>query len=134
MLEDGLFERFPRPDFVLAFHDAAQAPAGFIGFSPGYALAYVDSVDVMIPGIGGHGAYPHTTIDPIVIGAHIVTRLQTLVSREVSPLDPAVVTVGSFRAGSKHNIISDEAHLQICLLYTSPSPRDQRGSRMPSSA
>lgn len=115
MLEDGLFERFPKPDFVLAFHDAAQAPAGMIGYAKGYALANVDSVDVVIRGIGGHGAYPHTTVDPVVIGANVVTRLQTLVSREVSPLDPAVVTVGSFRAGSKHNIISDEARLQITV-------------------
>lgn len=115
MLEDGLYERFPKPDYVLAFHDAAGAPAGYIGYSKGYALANVDSVDVVIPGIGGHGAYPHTTIDPVVIGASIVMRLQTLVSREISPLDPAVVTVGSFRAGSKHNIISDEARLQITV-------------------
>lgn len=115
MLEDGLYERFPKPDYVLAFHDAAQAPAGFIGYSPGFALANVDSVDVVIPGVGGHGAYPHTTIDPVVIGASIVMRLQTLVSREVSPLDPAVVTVGSFRAGSKHNIVPDEARLQITV-------------------
>ncbi|EAQ30009.1 amidohydrolase family protein [Erythrobacter sp. NAP1] len=115
MLQDGLYERFPKPDYVLAFHDAAQAPAGFIGYSKGYALANVDSVDVVIPGIGGHGAYPHTTVDPVVIGANVVTRLQTLVSREISPLDPAVVTVGSFRAGSKHNIISDEARLQITV-------------------
>jgi len=115
MLEDGLYERFPKPDYVLAFHDAAGAPAGYIGYSKGYALANVDSVDVVVPGIGGHGAYPHTTIDPVVIGASIVMRLQTLVSREISPLDPAVVTVGSFRAGSKHNIISDEARLQITV-------------------
>jgi len=115
MLEDGLYERFPKPDYVLAFHDAAGAPAGFIGYSKGFALANVDSVDVVIPGIGGHGAYPHTTVDPVVIGASIVMRLQTLVSREISPLDPAVVTVGSFRAGSKHNIISDEARLQITV-------------------
>ncbi len=115
MLEDGLFERFPKPDYVLAFHDAAGAPAGFIGYSKGFALANVDSVDVVVPGIGGHGAYPHTTIDPVVIGSAIVMRLQTLVSREISPLDPAVVTVGSFRAGSKHNIISDEARLQITV-------------------
>jgi len=115
MLEDGLYERFPKPDYVMAFHDAAQAPAGFIGYSKGFALANVDSVDVKIPGIGGHGAYPHTTVDPVVIGSAIVMRLQTLVSREISPLDPAVVTVGSFRAGSKHNIISDEANLQITV-------------------
>jgi hippurate hydrolase len=115
MLQDGLYERFPKPDYVLAFHDAAQAPAGFIGYSKGFALANVDSVDVVIPGIGGHGAYPHTTKDPVVIGAYIVTRLQTLVSRELNPLEPGVVTVGSFRAGSKHNIISDEARLQITV-------------------
>lgn len=115
MLEDGLYERFPKPDYVLAFHDAAQAPAGFIGYSKGYALANVDSVDVTIPGIGGHGAYPHSTKDPVVIGSSIVMRLQTLVSRELNPLDPAVVTVGSFRSGSKHNIISDEARLQITV-------------------
>ena len=115
MLDDGLYTRFPKPDYVLAFHDAAQFPAGHIGYSKGYALANVDSVDVVIPGIGGHGAYPHTTKDPIVIGASIVMRLQTLVSREISPLDPAVVTVGSFRAGSKHNIISDEARLQLTV-------------------
>ncbi|GMN01631.1 M20 family metallopeptidase [Erythrobacter sp. MTPC3] len=115
MLEDGLYERFPKPDYVLAFHDAAQAPAGFIGYSKGYALANVDSVDVTIPGVGGHGAYPHTTIDPVVIGSSIVMRLQTLVSREISPLEPAVVTVGSFQAGSKHNIVPDEARLQITV-------------------
>ncbi|MEL7445165.1 MAG: amidohydrolase [Pseudomonadota bacterium] len=115
MLDDGLYERFPKPDYVLAFHDAAGAPAGFIGYSKGYALANVDSVDVIIPGVGGHGAYPHTTKDPIIIGTNIVSRLQTLVSREVSPLEPAVVTVGSFQAGSKHNIISDEARLQITV-------------------
>ena len=115
MLEDGLYERFPKPDYVLGFHDAAGAPAGMIGYSKGYALANVDSVDVVIPGVGGHGAYPHTTIDPVVIGSAIVMRLQTLVSREISPLDPAVVTVGSFRAGSKHNIVPDEARLQITV-------------------
>jgi hippurate hydrolase len=115
MLADGLYTRFPKPDYVLAFHDAAQAPAGFIGYSKGFALANVDSVDVMVPGVGGHGAYPHTTKDPIVIAASIVTRLQTLVAREMNPQEPAVVTVGSFQAGSKHNIIPDEARLQITV-------------------
>jgi hippurate hydrolase len=115
MLADGLYTRFPKPDYVLAFHDAAQAPAGMIGYSKGYALANVDSVDVVVPGIGGHGAYPHTTKDPVVIASYIVTRLQTLVSRELNPIDPAVVTVGSFQAGSKHNIIPDEARLQITV-------------------
>ena len=115
MLDDGLFTRFPKPDYVLAFHDAAQFPAGHIGYSRGFALANVDSVDVVVPGFGGHGAYPHTTKDPIVIAASIVTRLQTLVSRELNPTDSAVVTVGSFQAGSKHNIIPDEARLQITV-------------------
>jgi hippurate hydrolase len=113
MLDDGLFTRFPKPDFVLAFHNAAQFPAGQIGYSKGFALANVDSVDVVVPGVGGHGAYPHTAKDPIVIAASIVTRLQTLVSRERNPIEPAVVTVGSFQAGSKHNIIPDQARLQI---------------------
>jgi amidohydrolase len=115
MLDDGLYARFPKPDYVLAFHDAAQAPAGMIGYSKGFALANVDSVDVVVPGVGGHGAYPHTTKDPIVIAASIVTRLQTLISRERDPLEPAVITVGSFQAGSKHNIIPDEARLQITV-------------------
>ena len=123
MLEDGLYTRFPKPDYVLAFHDAAQAPAGFVGYSKGYALANVDSVDISVPGIGGHGAYPHTTKDPIVIASSIVMRLQTLVSRESNPLDPAVITVGSFHAGAKHNIISDEAKLQLTVRSYSDESR-----------
>jgi hippurate hydrolase len=123
MLADGLYERFPKPDYVLAFHDAAQAPAGFIGYSKGYALANVDSVDISVPGVGGHGAYPHTTKDPIVIASSIVMRLQTLVSRESNPLDPAVVTVGSFHAGAKHNIIPDEAKLQLTVRSYSDASR-----------
>nr|WP_234033558.1 amidohydrolase [Erythrobacter rubeus] len=115
MLEDGLYERFPKPDYVLGFHDAAGAPAGFIGYAKGYALANVDSVDISVKGVGGHGAYPHTTKDPIVIASSIVMRLQTLVSRETNPLDSAVVTVGSFLAGAKHNIIPDEAKLQLTV-------------------
>lgn len=123
MLEDGLYTRFPKPDYAIAFHDAAQFPAGMIGYSPGFALANVDSVDLRIPGIGGHGAYPHTTKDPIVLASAIVMKLQTLVSRESSPLDPAVITVGSFHAGAKHNIISDEAHLQLTVRSYSDESR-----------
>ena len=115
MLEDGLYTRFPKPDYALAFHDAAGAPAGYIGYSPGFALANVDSVDILVKGVGGHGAYPHTTKDPVVLASRIVGSLQTLVSREIDPQDPAVVTVGSFQAGSKHNIISDEALLLITV-------------------
>lgn len=123
MLDDGLFIRFPKPDYALAFHDAAQVPAGVIGYAKGYALANVDSVNISIPGIGGHGAYPHTAKDPIVIASALVMRLQTLVSRELNPQDPAVVTVGSFHSGTKHNIISDEAKLQITVRSYSDETR-----------
>ena len=124
MLEDGLYTRFPKPEYVLAFHDAAQFPAGRIGYTPGYALANVDSVDVLVKGVGGHGAYPQATKDPIVLASRIVGALQTLVSREISPLDSAVVTVGSFHAGAKHNIISDEARLQLTVRSYTDEVRD----------
>jgi len=123
MLDDGLYTRFPKPAYVLAFHDAAALPAGAIGVTPGYALANVDSVDILVKGLGGHGAYPHTTKDPIVLASRIVVALQTLVSRENNPLDPAVVTVGSFQAGAKHNIISDEAKLQLTVRSYKPEVR-----------
>ena len=124
MLEDGLYERFPKPDYVLAFHDAAAPmPAGSIGYTPGYALANVDSVDITVKGVGGHGAYPHTTRDPVVLASAIVMKLQTIVSRNSSPLDPAVITVGSFHAGAKHNIISDEAKLQLTVRSYSDASR-----------
>jgi amidohydrolase len=115
MLEDGLFERFPKPDYNLALHVSASMKAGNVGMASGFALANVDSVDIAVEGIGGHGAYPHTTKDPIALASQIVVALQTLVSRETSPLEPAVVTVGSFHAGTKHNIISDGAHLQLTV-------------------
>ena len=123
MLEDGLFTRFPKPDVALAFHDAAALPAGMIGVTSGYALANVDSVDITVKGVGGHGAYPQTTKDPIVLASRIVTTLQTLVSRENDPSSPAVVTVGSFLAGAKHNIISDEAKLQLTVRSYTPEVR-----------
>ncbi len=123
MLDDGLFTRFPKPGHVIAFHDAAAIPAGVIGVTPGYALANVDSVDITIRGVGGHGAYPQTTKDPIVLASRIVTTLQTLVSRENDPANPAVVTVGSFQAGAKHNIISDEAKLQLTVRSYKPEVR-----------
>jgi len=123
MLKDGLFTRFPKPDVLLAFHDSASLPAGVIGVTKGYALANIDSVDILVKGIGGHGAYPYTTKDPIVLASRIVMALQTLVSRENNPLDPAVVTVGSFHAGTKRNIISDEAKLQLTVRSYSPTTR-----------
>jgi len=121
MLDDGLYTRFPKPDYVIGFHDAAQFPAGTIGYSSGWALANVDSVDIKVKGVGGHGAYPHTTKDPVVLAARIVSSLQTLVSREVDPQDAAVVTVGSIHGGAKHNIISDE----VTMLLTVRSYSDE---------
>ena len=124
MLDDGLYTRFPKPTHAIAFHDAASLPAGVIGYSPGFALANVDSVDIEVKGVGGHGAYPHTTKDPIVLASRIVTALQTLVSREVDPQQPAVVTVGSFHSGAKHNIISDEAKMLLTVRsYTDETRR-----------
>ena len=115
MLEDGLFEKFPKPDYVLATHTSGWAPAGVVSYTSGYALANVDSVDITIKGVGAHGSAPHMGKDPIVIGAQIVNALQTLVSREVNPLKAGVVTVGSFQAGFVHNIIPDEAKLQLTV-------------------
>ena len=115
MLKDGLFTRFPKPDFAISFHDKANLPSGKLAYTPGYAMANVDSVDVTIFGRGGHGAYPHTTVDPVVIAARTVLALQTLVARDNNPFDPAVVTVGSIHGGFKHNIIPDEVKLQITV-------------------
>lgn len=115
MLKDGLFTRFPKPDFAVAFHDSGELPAGRVGVTPGWALASVDSVDVTIAGRGGHGAYPHLAVDPIVIAARTIVSLQTLVSRENNPFEPAVVTVGSIHGGTKHNIIPDEVKLQLTV-------------------
>ncbi len=115
MLEDGLFERFPRPDYALALHVDPALDSGKIAYVPGYALANVDSVDIVVHGRGGHGAYPHTTVDPIVQAAQLVMSLQTIVSREVSPIDSAVVTVGSIHGGAKHNVIPNQCHLQLTV-------------------
>jgi amidohydrolase len=115
MLNAELYAKFPRPDYILALHDNATMAAGTVGICEGYALASVTSVDITVRGVGGHGAYPHTTKDPIVLASQIVLALQTIVSRENSPLDPAVVTVGSIHGGTKHNIIPDEVQLQITV-------------------
>ncbi len=115
LLKDGLYERFPRPDFAVALHVDASLEAGRIGHCKGFALASVDSVDVLIRGVGGHGAYPHQAKDPVVAASQFVLALQTIVSREVSPLDSAVVTVGSIHGGSKHNIIPDEVRLELTV-------------------
>jgi len=123
MLTDGLYTRFPKPDTVIAFHDSASLPAGQIGIVDGYMMAGVDNVDILVKGKGGHGAYPHTTIDPIVLAARIVTTLQTLISRETDPLESGVVTVGIFQAGTKRNIIPSEARLQLTVRSLRPEVR-----------
>jgi hippurate hydrolase len=123
MLDDGLFTRFPKPDTMIAFHDSASLPAGVIGVTDGYALANVDSVKIDVKGVGGHGAYPQNTKDPIVLASRIVTALQTLVSRENDPSQPAVVTVGMFHAGTKQNIIPDDAKLELTVRSYTPETR-----------
>ena len=123
MLGDGLYQRFPKPDFALAIHNSATAAAGTVEYVSGYAMANVDSVDVTLYGKGGHGAYPHTTVDPIVLAARTVLALQTLVSREKPPLEPGVVTVGSIHGGTKHNIIPDEVKLQLTVRSYKPEVR-----------
>ena len=125
MLKDGFLERFPRPDYAIAFHDDPRMPAGQIGFTPGFVFANVDFIDITVFGRGGHGARPEAAIDPIVIAARIVTALQTIVSRENSPFDPAVVTVGSIHGGTKHNIIPDEVKMQLTVRSYKPEVRDK---------
>lgn len=125
MIADGLFTRFPRPDFALALHDSGTVPAGQIAWVEGYAYANVDSVDIILFGKGGHGAKPDTTVDPIVLAARTILALQTIISREKDPMEPGVITVGSIHAGTKHNIISDEAKLQLTVRSYAPDVRKQ---------
>jgi hippurate hydrolase len=115
MLADGLYTRFPKPDFAIALHDSADVEAGKVTYCPGYAMASSTSVDLIIRGLGGHGSKPESTKDPVVIAAQIILALQTIVSRENSPLDPAVVTIGSIHGGTKRNIIPDEVVLQLTI-------------------
>lgn len=115
MLKDGLFARFPHPDYALALHVNSNLPAGVVGLCPGYAMANVDMVDITVFGKGGHGALPHQTIDPVVLSARIILALQTIVSRELPPSEPAVLTVGAIHGGSKGNVIPDEVKLELTL-------------------
>jgi hippurate hydrolase len=115
MLQDGLFTRFPRPDYAIAVHDTSTLPAGKVGYTSGYALANVSTVDVTIFGKGGHGAAPEHAIDPIVIAARTILAWQTIISRENNPVDPGVITVGSIHGGTKSNIIPDEVHMQLTV-------------------
>lgn len=124
MLETHLFEQVPRPDLALALHVDAELPAGHVGAASGWATAHVDSVDITVFGRGGHGARPHRAVDPIVTASHLVTALQTIVSRRLDPQDPGVITVGAFHAGTKHNVIPDSAHLQLTVRsYTEAARR-----------
>lgn len=115
VLRDGLYSKFPKPDFAIALHDSADLEAGRIGYTPGYSLASGTAVDIKIRGLGGHGSKPEATKDPIVLAAQVITALQTIVSRENSPLDPAVVSVGSIHGGTRYNIIPDEVNLQLTV-------------------
>jgi amidohydrolase len=125
LLNGGLYTKFPKPDYVLALHDSVAVPAGKIAWREGTMLAASDSIDITIRGFGGHGAAPHMTKDPILMASEVVVALQTVVSRENDPLLPAVVTVGSFHAGTKYNIIPDEAHLQLTVRTTNPKQREK---------
>src|SRR6188474_2923858 len=115
MLSDGLFTRFPRPDFALSLHDDDTMPAGTIGYHPGYFRAMSDAVTLTVYGRGGHAAMPHNTVDPIVLASRIVLSLQTIVSRENNPIDPVVITVGSIHGGTQGNVIPDEVRLQLSV-------------------
>src|SRR5438874_9996328 len=115
LLKDGLYEKFGKPNFALGFHDKADLETGHVGVTEGYTYANVDSVDVTVRGLGGHGAYPHKTKDPIVLAAEMINQWQTIASRETNPLDPSVVTVGSIHGGTKHNISPDEVKMQLTV-------------------
>src|SRR3989440_10738376 len=115
LLKAGLYSRFGKPNFALGFHDNAQMETGHIGVTEGYTYANVDSVNITVRGVGGHGAYPHKTKDPIVLSAEIINALQTIASRENNPIDPVVVTVGSIDSGTKHNIIPDDVQMQLTV-------------------
>jgi amidohydrolase len=125
LLKDGLYEKFGKPNFALGFHDKADLETGRIGVTEGYTYANVDSVDIIVRGVGGHGAYPYKTKDPIVLAAEIINALQTIASRENNPLDPIVITVGSIHGGTKHNIIPDEVKMQLTVRTYKPEVRER---------
>ena len=125
MLDAGLYVRFPKPDYALAFHVAAQLPAGKIEVPPAIVASSADSVDITVHGVGGHGAYPHRSIDPVLVAAQIVVSLQSLVSRTLNPLDPGVITVGAIHGGTKHNIIGDRVDMQLTVRADSREVRQQ---------
>ena len=124
MLDDGLYTRFPKPDYALALHVTHDLATGQLAYTRGPALASSTSIDILVRGKGGHGAMPQNAVDPIVLASALVLDLQTIVSREVSPLDPSVVTVGSIHGGSKHNIIPAEVRLQLTIRSYKPEVRN----------
>lgn len=125
MIEDGLYERFPKPDYALAFHVAAGMPEGKIQVPLEAVSSSSDSIDIIIHGVGAHGASPHKGVDPILVGSQIVVALQSIVSRNIAPLEPGVITVGAFHSGIKHNIISDRAELQLTVRSDNAAIREQ---------
>ena len=125
MLEDGLYDRFGVPDYAIGLHVSSSMPSGLVAVREGIVQSSADSVDITVRGVGGHGAYPHQTIDPIYVGSQLVIAMQGIISRQINPLSPAVITVGSFQGGSKHNIISDEVSLQLTVRTDSEKTRDQ---------
>jgi len=125
MLQSGLFRKFPRPNFNLALHVSADLPSGMVAYTPGYAFANVDTVDITVYGEGGHGAAPHKTRDPVVLSPQLVLVLQTIVSREVAPSESAVVTVGSIHGGTQHHVIPNEVTLQLSVRSYGPKLRGQ---------
>jgi hippurate hydrolase len=125
MVQDGLYSRFPKPDYALAFHVVAELETGKIAASEGIQYSSSDSVDIRVPGIATHGAAPHLGRDPVYIASQIVVGMQSIISREKGPLDAGVITVGAFHAGTKHNIISEYADLQVTVRANSQAVRDQ---------
>ena len=131
MIADGLYTRFPKPNYAVAFHVNAGLATGRMSAADQLMYSSADSVDILVHGVGAHGAAPHTGKDPVYIGAQIVTALQSIVSREVGPLSPAVITVGAFHAGTKHNIISDRAELQLTVRANDEATRRQLLTAIP---
>ncbi len=117
IINDGLFKRFPVPSSILCYHVSAELPTGTIGYFPGAIFAGVKSAEITVYGSGGHGAMPHTTIDPIVIAAKIILDIQTIVSRTINPVKPAVVTIGAIHGGTKNNIIPDEVKMLLTIRF-----------------
>jgi hippurate hydrolase len=124
MLEDGLYTRFPKPDYALAFHVWASYPAGKIFVPRAIAWSSSDSIDILVRGIGTHGATPHRGVDPVLVAAQIVVTLQSVVSRTVDPHEPAVITVGAIHGGTKHNIIGEQVDMQLTVRSDNPTTRD----------